>query len=194
MKLRLDVAVPTKKEWIELVMANFDDFLIDHAENERKAQAMALSFVAKYPAKTKIIPSLIKHAMEELEHFRDVYDYMHERNLQLPQKISEDKYAKELMSMTRSGYEDRFLDRLCLASVMEVRGGERFRLVEEALDEGPMKEFYKILWRVEAKHGDAFVNMALEYFPESAVFDRLKYFNEAEGKLVERMELRPTMH
>lgn len=194
MKLRLDIAKPTPPEWIETVMNHFDAFLIDHAENERKAQAMALSFIAKYPSRTKIIPDLIIHAIEEMEHFRDVYKFMHDRNLQLPQKITEDLYAKELMSLCRSGYEDRFLDRLCIASVIEVRGGERFRLVEEALDEGPLKEFYKVLWRVEARHGDVFVKMALDYFPEEQVYDRLRYFNKEEARIMEKMEIRPTMH
>jgi tRNA-(ms[2]io[6]A)-hydroxylase len=194
MKLRLDVAAPSPQAWIESVMANFDEFLIDHAENERKAQAMALSFIAKYPNRTKIISSLIKHAIEEMEHFRDVYSFMEERGLELPSKIPEDKYAKELMKLCRTGRDERFLDRLCIASVIEVRGGERFRLVEEALEEGALKEFYKLLWRVEARHGDVFVQMALEYFDKETVYERLNYFNAEEARVMARMEIRPTMH
>ena len=55
MKLNLDIGVPSKKEWIEAVMDDFDSFLQDHADCERKASAMAMSFVAK--SKQVKIPS-----------------------------------------------------------------------------------------------------------------------------------------
>ena len=71
MKLNLDIAVPSKTEWLEAVMNDFDSFLQDHADCERKASSMAMSFVAKYPDRVEIIPELIETAVEELEHFRD---------------------------------------------------------------------------------------------------------------------------
>lgn len=185
MKARMDVAVPTPKAWVEAVMKDFDTFLISHAECERKAYAMAMSFVAKYPDRTEIIPELIDIGIEELEHFRDVYKLMAERNLKLPHKIAEYDYAGDMVKLCRSGYNERFLDRMMIASVIETRGGERFRLVEEALEPGPLKTFYKELWTNEAKHGDIFVKMALNYFTEDQVYDRLRFFNEAEGKIVE---------
>ncbi|HRQ30687.1 MAG TPA: tRNA-(ms[2]io[6]A)-hydroxylase [Saprospiraceae bacterium] len=184
MKLRMDVAVPTSSAWVEAVMKDFNSFLISHAECERKAYAMAMSFVAKYPDRTEIIPELIDIGIEELEHFRDVYQLMAERNLLLPHKIAEFDYAAELVKLSRSTPDERFLDRLMIASVMETRGGERFRLVEEALEPGPLKTFYKELWTNEAKHGDVFVKMALNYFSEEQVAERLKYFNEIEGNIV----------
>ena len=79
MKLNLDIAVPSKQEWIDAVMNDFDQFLIDHADCERKASAMAMSFVAKYPNRTEIIPELIATAIEELEHFQQVYQLMEKR-------------------------------------------------------------------------------------------------------------------
>ncbi len=184
MKARLDVAVPTSPAWVSAVMEDFDTFLISHAECERKAYAMAMSFVAKYPNKVEIIPDLIDIGIEEMEHFRDVYKLMSERNLQLPTKIAEFDYAGDLVKLSRSGVDARFLDRLMIASVIETRGGERFRLVEEALEPGPLKKFYKELWTNEAKHGDIFVKMALHYFSEEEVYDRLRFFNEAEGRFV----------
>ena len=76
MKLRIDLSCESPKEWIEEVIQNFDSFLADHADCERKASAMAMSFVAKYPDKKEIIPELIETALEEIEHFRDVYKIM----------------------------------------------------------------------------------------------------------------------
>ena len=68
MKLNLDIAVPSKQEWIDAVMADFPSFLQDHIDCERKASAMAMSFVAKYPDRKEIIPELIEIGIEELEH------------------------------------------------------------------------------------------------------------------------------
>ena len=73
MKKRVDVLVPSPDGWIKAVLNDFDSFLQDHADCERKASAMALSLVAKYPDRTLIINDLIETSIEELEHFKDVY-------------------------------------------------------------------------------------------------------------------------
>ena len=190
----MDVKIYTPQEWLDTVLNNFDDFLIDHADNERKASAMGMSFIAKYPNRTEIIPRLIDHALEELEHFKGVYKIMQERNVQFPQKIQEDIYAQELVKLARSGLDDRFLDRLIIGSVIEVRGEEKFRMVEEALPEGAIKDFYRELWISEARHGDLFIELALEYFPEKDVLDRQEFFNVEESKIMMSLPFRAAMH
>ena len=37
-------------------MADFDSFLIDHADCERKASFMVMSFIGKFPERKEIIP------------------------------------------------------------------------------------------------------------------------------------------
>jgi tRNA 2-(methylsulfanyl)-N6-isopentenyladenosine37 hydroxylase len=194
MKLRMDVEIPTPQEWVDTVLNNFDDFLIDHADNERKASAMGMSFIAKYPNRTEIIPRLIDHALEELEHFKGVYKIMNERKIQFPTKIGEDVYAQELVKLARSGWDDRFLDRLLIGSVIEVRGEEKFRKVENALEDGEIKAFYRELWISEAKHGDLFVELALNYFPEKEVFKRLEFFNHHESRIMMSLPFKAAMH
>ena len=49
-----------------------------------------MSLVAKYPNRTEIIPELIAIAVEELEHFQQVYQVMEKRGLQLSLTIPED--------------------------------------------------------------------------------------------------------
>ena len=73
MKFSLDLACESPKEWLTAVLSDFNSFLQDHADCERKASAMALSMVAKYPDRTEIIPELIETALEEMEHFQAVY-------------------------------------------------------------------------------------------------------------------------
>lgn len=194
MKFSVDLAVSSPQEWIDAVLEDFDSFLQDHADCERKASGMAMSLVAKYPNRTEIIPELIETAVEEMEHFRDVYQVMESRGVQLRDKMEPDPYIKLLLKTMGDGIEQRFMDRLLVASIVECRGAERFRLIYEALPEGELKSFYHRLWASEAKHGNIFVKMALNYFPEKAVYDRLAYFVEKEGEIIPQLKIRPALH
>jgi len=194
MKLNLDVASKSKKEWIETVMGDFDTFLQDHADCERKASAMAMSFVAKFPDRVEIIPELIEIGIEELEHFQSVYEIMKGRGVMLPAQMGKDDYVQQLVNQCRSGREERFLDRLLLASIVECRGVERFKLVYETLEDKELKIFYNQLWASEAKHGNIFVNMALNYFDKNCVYNRLEELNRAEAKVLQSLPIRSTLH
>ena len=194
MKANIDIAIPSPQAWIDCVMNDFDLFLIDHADCERKASAMAMSFVAKYPDRLEIIPELIDTAIEELEHFKMVYEIMQAKSLTLPASMAEDPYIKHLIKFCHSGRLERFLDRLLIASIAETRGAERFRLVAEHLEDENLKKFYKMLWTSEAKHGHIYVKMALNYFPSDQVYSRLNYWRDIESEVIVNLEIRPALH
>jgi len=195
MKYSLDLAAATRPEWVRTVLADFPVFLQDHADCERKASAMAMSFVAKYPDRIEILSELIETGIEELEHFRQVYAHMEKRGIRLAKEMTEDPYIKALLNLCRSDPANRFLDRLLLASIIECRGAERFRLVCEAIENDPeLKEFYHLLWSSEAKHGNIFVKMALNYFERENVYARLNELNRAEGEIIQNLPLRPALH
>ena len=195
MKLSLELTVATRPEWAETVMSDLPSFLQDHADCERKASALAMSLVAKYPDRLEIIPELIATGVEELEHFQQVYEVMRCRGIPLAKEIGQDPYIKVLMDLLHTDSLRRFLDRLLLASIIECRGAERFRLVSEALgDDKELQQFYHDLWVSEARHGHIFVGMALEYFERDCVYGRLSELNEAEGRIVDGLELRPRLH
>jgi len=194
MKLNLDCKTPSKQAWIEKVMSDFPAFLQDHADCERKASAMAMSLVAKYPDRVEIIPELIETSIEELEHFQEVYNIMQANGIQLQHSIAEDLYVKQLVKSCHSGIEERFLDRLLIASVLETRGAERFKMVADALDNPDLKKFYKMLWTSEAKHGHIFVKMGLIYFDEDKVYDRLNWWLDKEAEILDSVEIRAALH
>src|SRR6185503_4749398 len=157
MKLSLDLVATSPPAWVKTVMSDFPSFLQDHADCERKASAMAMSFVAKYPDRTEIIPELIETAIEELGHFQQVYLHMEKRGIGLAREMTQDPYITSLIDLCHSDPLRRFLDRLLLASIIECRGAERFRLVWDAIDHEPdLKEFYHHLWVSEARHGNVF--------------------------------------
>ncbi|MBK9104352.1 MAG: tRNA-(ms[2]io[6]A)-hydroxylase [Saprospiraceae bacterium] len=194
MKLNLDIGLPSPPGWINAVLSDFSSFLQDHADCERKASATAMSLVAKYPNRTAIIPELISIAVEELEHFQSVYQIMEARGIQLAHTIHEDLYIKALMKAQHDGLEERFLDRLLIASVLETRGAERFKLVADHLEDPDLARFYKMLWTSEAKHGHVYVKMALEYFTEEKVYPRLKWWVEKEADIIKELPLRAALH
>ncbi len=194
MKVSADLVCASPEGWIGAVIGDFDTFLQDHADCERKASAMAMSFIAKYPDRVEIIPLLIETAVEELEHFQQVYAIMEQRGVQLPRSMGQDPYIQQLLAACRTGREERFIDRMLLASVVECRGAERFRLVYHALPEGDLKKFYHHLWASEAKHGDIFVRMLFNYFEAYPIYQRLDELISIEADIINRLELRPALH
>jgi tRNA-(ms[2]io[6]A)-hydroxylase len=195
MKYSIELSASTRPEWVRIVVADFPAFLQDHADCERKASAMAMSFVAKYPDRQEIIPELIETAIEELGHFQQVYAHMAKRGIRLAKEMREDPYIKALLSLCHTDPLNRLLDRLLLASIIECRGAERFRLVSAALaHDAELKEFYHQLWVSEAKHGNIFVKMALNYFEQDRVSSCLRELNEEEGRIIQSLELRAALH
>jgi tRNA-(ms[2]io[6]A)-hydroxylase len=183
----------TSPEWIKAVLNDFDSFLIDHANCERKANALLMSMVAKYPDRTAIIPHLIQLAQEELEHFAEAYGFMHQRGLRLG-KDAPDPYVNELLKLARHGRDERFIDRMLISSVIEQRGAERFRIVAEHMDEPALADFYDRLWKSEVKHAHVFVMMLHKEFAAELIDGRLHELATLEAKTLARMELRPALH
>lgn len=192
-RLRAQLSSSTDPEWVKVILENFDDFLIDHASCERKAMAYAMSVVVKYPDRTEIIPDLLQVAQDELDHFRDVLELMNERGLQMTPD-EPDPYVNQLIQVCRHGREKRLLDRLLVASVIETRGAERFRIIAEALEDPELKAFYRDLWATEARHGDVFKKMALNYFDEDEIEARNQEIIDAEAKIIANLEWRPSLH
>ncbi len=192
-KKSIDLLVKTSDKWLSAVLADFDVFLADHANCERKASALAMSMVVKYPDRRLIVPRLIDLAQEELGHFAQVYALMESRGIGLA-RDGQDPYVNELIDMMRHGRDARFLDRLLVSSIVESRGAERFRLLSQALNAPELKRFYRDLWASEAKHANAFVEMAAAYFDEDIIYLRLQELAETEADIVTRLAIRPALH
>ena len=194
MKKTLDLKSSSSQAWIDAVMSDFNSFLQDHVDCERKASAMAMSLVAKYPDRTFIHNELIDTAIEEMEHFKLVYQLMQSRNVPFAVNIHEDPYIKGLNRQMHSGGDKRFMDYLLIGCLFETRGAERFKLVEEHLTDLDYKKFYKMLWTSEAKHGHIYINMALHYFPEEEVYTRMNWWLDREAEVLESLPIRAALH
>ncbi|MFW2387677.1 MAG: tRNA-(ms[2]io[6]A)-hydroxylase [Polyangiales bacterium] len=189
--LRLRTA--TNAAWIDVVLGDFDAFLVDHAACERKASATALKLVSHYSDRTLLVRELIPFAQEELEHYAQVMKIVLDRGL--PTRADEkDPYVGALMGLIKRGPEQYFLDRLLVLGIVEARGCERFGIVADALAAGPLKDFYAEITRSEARHHGLFVRLAKEYFPSERVQARLDELLDGEAEIVDELPLRPAVH
>ncbi len=184
----------SSQEWVNVVLDNFDEFLQDHADGERKVAANSMGLIAKYPNKVEMIPDLTQNAIEELVHFKMVYKVMLERGIQLRHSIPKDEYAVAMIKKAHSGRIERFLDRLLIVSISEVRGKERFGAIEDALEDPKLKALYRKIRIDEEKHGSVFVDLALLYFDREQVKKRIKYWEQVEDEIFRSLPLRPHLH
>ncbi|MBL4682578.1 MAG: tRNA-(ms[2]io[6]A)-hydroxylase [Pseudomonadales bacterium] len=180
-------------EWLKCVLENFDEFLIDHAANERKASAMALSMVAHYPDKALLLETMVDLALEELNHYRQVIKIMVGRGL-IPGADEKDPYVNQIIKRIRRGTLDYFLDRLLSASIIEARGTERFQLIADNIEDSSLAKFYSTLARSEKNHHELFLRLATTYFDQQKVEARWQEWQVIERDILSGLEIRSRLH
>lgn len=183
----------TPKEWAQVAVADFDSFLQDHAAAEKKAAAMATSMLSHYQDRKSLVKAMADLAIEEMIHFKQVLKLIYARGGQLAND-AKDPYIRELRQVFRQGTEVFFLDRLIVAGVIEARGYERFSLIADALPEGKDRELYAMIARSEEKHKNLFIELALEYFDEKEVFQRLDEVLDVEAEICAKLPFRAALH
>ncbi|TQV86309.1 tRNA-(ms[2]io[6]A)-hydroxylase [Exilibacterium tricleocarpae] len=183
----------TPDDWTQIVMEHFDRFLVDHAAAEKKASGMAISMLSHYPDRPELVRTMADLAVEEMNHFREVIKLMLARGLQ-PTPDEKDPYVNQLRKAMRKGSDPYLLDRLLVGGVIEARGCERFGLVAEALEPGPLRDFYAAITTSESRHREVFVDLAKCYFDTDAVTGRLHQLLDIEAEIVSRLPLRAALH
>lgn len=183
----------TSPEWVKTVLADFDEFLLDHAAAEKKASGMAISMLSHYPDKVELVSTMADLAVEELSHYREVVKWIHARGL-ITAADTKDPYVIEFRKSIRQGHDIYLMDRLLTASIIEARGAERFGLVAEALEEPGIKQFYTAIARSEERHYETFLNLAYLYLPQVEVDERWQELLEIEADIVRSLPLRAALH
>lgn len=184
---------PTPPAWVDAVMADFDSFLLDHAAAEKKASGMAISMLSHYPDRVELVAAMADLAVEELSHYREVVKWIHRRGL-LTAADEKDPYVLAFRKAIRRGREAYLLDRLLTASIIEARGAERFALVAEALEPGPLKTFYRSIARSEARHYQLFLELARRYIDKAAIAQRWNELLDIEAAIVADLPIRAALH
>ena len=192
MELKLKYETPI--EWAQQAVTDIDSFLQDHADAERKVANMCLSLIAKYPNRTEIIDELIQISVEELLHFKQVYELIRYRGSQLNGVFQKDPYIKGIMSIVRSDSDELFMDRLIIASIAELRGSERFKLIGKVVKDKKISKFYLNLHKQELEHIDSFIKMAKIYFDNETVNERTEIILQREAEVSSSLPWRSAIH
>lgn len=183
----------TPEPWLEAVLGDFDEFLNDHAANERKASAMAMSMVTHYPDKPELLAEMLDLALEELGHYRQVMKLMLARGI-TPSPDEKDPYVNLLIKQIRKGSDLYFLDRLLSGAVIEARGAERFKLIAAAHTDESLRRFYDSLARSEAGHHKLFLKLAHIYFDKETVATRWQEWLTIEAEIMLDLPFRARLH
>ncbi|HRH57305.1 MAG TPA: tRNA-(ms[2]io[6]A)-hydroxylase, partial [Chitinophagales bacterium] len=149
----LGLKLATDPRWVNLASISIEAILTDHAFCEQKATTNCISLIQLYPEKTYLVEKLVPIVNEEWSHFKMVLDELKKRNLQLGAQ-RQDKYVVGLYEFFKKGGspDDRFLDRLLLAGLIEARSCERFRLLSLEINDPDLRHFYHKLMISEATH------------------------------------------
>jgi len=183
----------TADQWVAAVLDNFDEFLCDHAANERKASAVAMSMIAHYPDKPQLLTEMLDLALEELNHFRQVMKLILARGI-TPTPDEKDPYVNQLLKQVRKGSEVYFLDRLLSGAVIEARGAERFNLIARAHTDESMRRFYDNLAKSEVGHHQLFLDLANIYFDKELVQLRWQEWLTIEAEVMTSLPIHPRLH
>jgi tRNA-(ms[2]io[6]A)-hydroxylase len=184
----------TTPAWPAAVCADLDAFLQDHAANERKVSASAMTLAVQHPDRRPLVDAMVALAQEELAHFAQVYARLTARGRGLAPDAP-DPYMGALRRLVRTGRVDTHLvDRLIVFAVVEARACERFGLLASALTDPELRAFYAELTRAEARHHALFLRLAQRYATADAVTARLAEVLDAEAALLVSLPIRPALH
>ena len=183
----------TQYSWVEVVLADFNTFLSDHASAEKKASGMALSMASHYPDRPDILIAMTDLAIEELAHYKQVINLILKRGL-IPQSDRKDTYVTELNRKARKGRDEFLLDRLLIAALIERRGAERFELIAHHLEDAQLANFYRNLAKSEARHWVLFVNLASGNYPENQIVSRFNELSEIENSILSGLPISARLH
>tara|TARA_B100000029_G_scaffold489197_1_gene546688 strand:- start:847 stop:1416 length:570 start_codon:yes stop_codon:yes gene_type:complete len=180
------------REWLQLVLANTEALLKDHAHCERKAAGTALSLISRYPEKTELVAAMAELAQEELGHFAEVHQKITDRGWELGPDLG-DPYAKALVDEVEGTRIERYIDRLLVSALIEARSCERLQLLAEHHPDADLKEMFGRFASAEATHGRVFYDLArLEDADRTR--KRFAEMKELEKKILLETPLRPAMH
>lgn len=160
----LGLKFETGTSWVEIAKAGLQQVLTDHAFAEQKAASNAVSIIINYSEETELVSAMSDIAIEEMEHFKMVHEFMVERGMVLGREQKND-YAKHLHSyfVKTKDRTDALIQRLLIAALIEARSCERFKVFSENIEDEALSDFYKELMVSEANHYTVFLGFARQY-------------------------------
>jgi len=184
---------PTSQAWVEQALANLDMVLLDHAQCERKAAGVALSFINRYPSDAELVKAMTAIAQEELSHFEQVNQWLDRRQIPLG-PLPPPPYGAKLREQVRPNEPHRLLDLLLVSALIEARSHERLGLLATHCAEAELARFYWSLMASEARHYGVYWLLACDRFDPQQVSRRLTQLAEVESQILAQLHPQPRIH
>jgi tRNA 2-(methylsulfanyl)-N6-isopentenyladenosine37 hydroxylase len=187
------LASSTSLAWIEQAIANLDEILLDHSHCERKAAGSALNFMFRYPAHTKLVRELTAIALEELEHFELVNQWLEKRGIALA-PLNAPPYGSKLKAQISHQEPARLLDSLLISALIEARSYERFSLLALHCPDPDLSKLYRSLMASEARHYGIYWVLADNYYDREIVRERLNELAIVESEILATLHPEARIH
>ncbi|MFC3120242.1 tRNA isopentenyl-2-thiomethyl-A-37 hydroxylase MiaE [Agaribacter flavus] len=133
------------------------------------------------PYSQDLVDKMVLLIKEELHHFYQVLEIMHEYGIEY-ENISSSRYAKGLLRHVKNHEPDALIDKLICGAFIEARSCERFAKLAPHLD-AKLSDFYISLLRSEARHYQDYLQLATE-IAGTDISTRIDYFAEIEANLI----------
>ena len=128
-----------------------------------------------------LIDKMVLLIKEELHHFFQVLEIMHEYGIAY-ENISSSRYARGLLSHVKNHEPHTLIDKLICGAYIEARSCERFAKLAPHVD-ARLGDFYISLLRSEARHYQDYLTLAEEIAGHD-ISERVAYFGNVEAELI----------
>lgn len=191
----LGLKLPTDPYWANIAEENIGEILSDHAFCEQKAASMAISFIVQYPEHDDLVEAMSALVKEEMSHFQLVHKKMLDRGYSLGHKRS-DEYVNRLREFfpSTSDRNQRLINQLLVAAMIEARSCERFRVLSENIDDQELAKFYRDLMASEANHYTMFLGFARKFGDRKNVDEQWQSLLDHEAEIIKDYGKKSEMH
>ena len=189
----LSLAVPTDAGWFDRIADHLDVILIDHCHLEKRAASNALNLIFRYTGRDGLARELSEVVKEEMDHFTQMLDILEARNIEFV-RLPASTYASKLSECATKQEPAAFLDKLLVAALIEARSAERFKILQERLEDPELVKFYGDLFTSEARHHTLYTGLARRFYPAERVKTRLSELSRLEAEALAAATDAPRLH
>jgi tRNA-(ms[2]io[6]A)-hydroxylase len=191
----LGLQLATDPRWVNIVEANIEEILTDHAWCEQKAASNAIYIIVNNSDKVELVTEMLRIAREELEHFEQVHEVIKKRGLVLGRERKDDYVGELVKFMKKDGSRnDALIERLLFAAMIEARSCERFKVLSTNISDPELAQFYRELMISEAGHYTTFLKFARQYSESIDVDKRWKEWIAFEASIITKYGNKQTVH
>jgi tRNA-(ms[2]io[6]A)-hydroxylase len=134
------------------------------------------------PFKKDMLDKMVMLIKEELHHFYQVLEIMHELGFEY-KSVTSSRYANGLLRHIRTYEPEKLVDKLICGAYIEARSCERFAKLAPYVSED-LGKFYVSLLRSEARHFEDYLTLA-EQIAKTDISERVTHFGCVEKNLIE---------